>query len=240
MFVIIIIITLPIMIESIIVLWVFMIYIVSLIFKETNLCGHFIQKFIQPDGHIAHNIYIVSIIIYRVYVILNFYRFMHDYGILIYLSNILIFTMDCMWFLGRRFGRWNILLYIFPSNTIEMILHLALMSHHNSFISQLCIKSIIAFYIPFIAIIKLINFTPSQTNQSVQINNINNHDPHINWSCHIHRNRPTENGFCYICREEYQPDAEYYLLECNHHAHIECMDDWWNSIGDNRCIFNYC
>lgn len=41
-------------------------------------------------------------------------------------------------------------------------------------------------------------------------------------------NLPDNNCTCTICFDEYQKGSRIKLLPCNHHFHVECIDEWFN------------
>lgn len=48
---------------------------------------------------------------------------------------------------------------------------------------------------------------------------------------------PVPDDICPICRENYDDNPQYYLLDCHHIAHKECLDEWWETREEQRCVY---
>lgn len=57
---------------------------------------------------------------------------------------------------------------------------------------------------------------------------------------HNYSEKIINNPTCHLCLEDYTNESEYYLLNCGHHAHSKCMENWWKVSHCQKCFFPYC
>lgn len=51
------------------------------------------------------------------------------------------------------------------------------------------------------------------------------------------KNKPLEENKCPICLSSYDEDPNYYLMQCNHSGHVDCLESWWKNSKVKQCFY---
>lgn len=56
-----------------------------------------------------------------------------------------------------------------------------------------------------------------------------------------YKETPPPDNQCRYCHCEYSDHTPfYYKMECDHHAHCECLESWWKFSQSKICIYPFC
>lgn len=233
-------------------LWYIVLNTYFMIFNELNeRCKTFYYKYLDkyflPD--LSFNSSAFFGIIFRIYL---FYLIYDDLIIQeqnwifvpIILSNTIIIIIDCKILYDVFLKRNEILLKVslYPANVTEFIIIMETIRNsdklymiHKAYIYVLLSIFIALFF--FGLFLKLsVHFDPVQNRTNNSTKNIID----VAYEIKIVQEGMFKDQVCSICLEDYETNSQYYLLECGHYAHPDCLHIFWKKYGHNRCFYNFC
>lgn len=201
-----------------------------------------IEKYLDINNNVTPLV-ILFTVCYRTYIISLFSYFYENSCLSIYLINTITSVVGIVWFYQTFLSKnKNILVsaYFCSGGVIELLFHSYMTQSHNKFIYSVCCFNLLCFIVPLILIIiHSHHFSILELNQKKILKK------HIRYTKHridemgIEKSIIgfSENDTCYICMDEYNLEKpEYYLLECGHRGHVECLDNWWNHVNVAQCL----
>lgn len=228
-------------------LWYVLFNSYFLMFAEMNerwkiIYYKYLDRYFLPD--LAFDSSVVSGIIFRIYCCYLVYDEYNQIFIPIILCNIMVIFFDCNIIYNMLFKKNDILLRLslYPVNVIEFVMSIGIMNVYDKLYSihkvYLCLISSIFLAYFFIALFfKLsVRFIPMQNIQ----NNYRKKPTDVKYEIKIVQNEMFENKACPICLDDFEINSQYYLLECEHYGHPDCLDGWWDQCGQKKCFYNFC
>lgn len=161
----------------------------------------------------------------------------------IYIFNLCMFILIfLLYYFGYYFKRFIIL-----HNVIEFLIASYQINHYhyyNDYDHSLFLLQLLNFYLLFFSgtIIILIFCLQLRDYRLGELNFVPNNRAFIIKQISYQRlsflDKPLNNNKCPICFGSYQKNPIYYLMECGHSAHANCLDKWWSNSKRKICFYH--
>lgn len=222
------------MLELSLLLWTGVLYQYSIAYSRINIHwqlyhNKYILKYLDIDNGFYH---FVIMGIYRFWILLISYFYDNCFCPL-FLSNLIAIILGIIWYYCKFIGNNHIDMagYFFILNMSEYIYFGYVLQYNTDFFYYLGIYHFITISLASILlIIWIYGVNRCEWNSG---NNIS----HTKISF---KEKPLKNDICLFCLENYDNDQYYYLMQCGHYAHSNCLELWWKKYGHKKCIFPFC
>ena len=228
------------MIETILAIWIDTIYECSKEFAQYHISWHskhdYIQRYINPNKIDECYIFIMILIVYRFWLLSNFFYFNDNGFILLSLINIVVIFVGIVWIYYFYIMKKNIDLmgYVLVFNFLDLVNNIYVVSDSNC-------RFIFYYSIAYVLFCLLTLVVLAIWNNRLAIRKILVPKKKLQYQMFSHLIKSAKNSECVCCHQDYDEDNPfYYLLECGHHAHAQCFRAWWNVSEEKKCLYAFC
>ncbi len=127
------------------------------------------------------------------------------------------------------------ILFFFIINFCEFVDYVMMINNNNIIIYFIGLYNVLLLLIGLSALLFWWSYTCNSKNPNLIID--------IMYTEYNFTKKKLSNGQyeCTICYCEYDnTNPKYYLFECGHHGHADCIDGWWKNCGRKKCYASYC
>ena len=226
------------MIEILLAIWIDTIYEFSREYVKYHIwwqsSHNYIQQYINPNRLEECYIFYIILVVYRFWLLSNFFYFIDNGFLLLSLINIVIIFVQVLWYYYIYIAKKKIdvICLILILNFTDLIYNINVISDSKcGFIFNYSVTYLLFFVLTLVVL--------GIWNNRWEIRKILKKP--LQYQKLSHLTDPAKNSECVCCHQDYTDgDPLYYLLQCGHHAHAVCFDAWWNISKEKKCLYTFC